>query len=549
MDRARSRSLIPWAIRSHRVGAVALGVGFGVLVAILAPAYLAAAKAISGGLSALAAQAQPFAQSFQLLTGPVDRLDTIGGYLSYKVFPDIALLLAIYGAVQGAQVIRGSESRGLLDLWLAAGRTRIAIMRDRVAGFLMPLAVVVVLVYAGTDLGGALSHASLVLPALGQCAAVGLVAMFAFAVALAVAQLCHTARAAAGITSAYLVASFFVANMESQLGGVAFLQYLSPFHYYVTSRTLVPGIAFDWASMLLLLAAAAATLAAAWALYMRRDTGGVSLTRGRVTRAPDYSFHASAIWRRWLWLSWLAEERLALASWFAGLVAFTAVEAAAVPTVMRIVNASGGGLERVLASRGAALTPGRYLSVFLSVAALLVAAFTVTQVARWASDAAQHRTDVLLTQPLSMSRLVAERAAALLAASAIVAIAVVAGIWLGAVIGGYQVTAAGSARAFLGVVLLCFAIGGAGLFVVTLLRNGAATGVIAGLLVASFFLTTLAGLLSWPSWSSSPSVFDAFGSPYLSLPGAGSVIYLLALGSGGLLAAYAAMRGGARIAA
>src|SRR5579864_1182867 len=111
MDGLLPRSLVPWAFRSHRIGMLALGLGFGALVAILAPAYVTAAKALAGGLQALAAAALPVAQSFEFLTGPVDRLDTVGGYLSYKIYPDIALLIAIYAAIQGTQVIRGSESK------------------------------------------------------------------------------------------------------------------------------------------------------------------------------------------------------------------------------------------------------------------------------------------------------------------------------------------------------------------------------------------------------------------------------------------------------
>src|SRR5439155_6434839 len=156
MDSRRSRSLVPWAIRSHRAGMLSWGLGLGIPIVIMAPAYLTAARAITGSLATLAAQAQPIAESFQFLTGPVQRLDTIGGYLSYKIFPDVALFVAIYAAIQGAQVIRGSESRGLFDLWFAAGRTRSAIMRDRIAGFLVALLVVVTLIYLGTVLGGAL---------------------------------------------------------------------------------------------------------------------------------------------------------------------------------------------------------------------------------------------------------------------------------------------------------------------------------------------------------------------------------------------------------
>ena len=102
---------------------------------------------------------------------------------------------------------------------------------------------------------------------------------------------------------------------------------------------------------------------------------------------------------------------------------------------------------------------------------------------------------------------------------------------------------------FVDVLLLSFAFGGVALLLVTIFRSAAATGVIGGLLVASFFLTTVAGLLSSPIWTTRPSVFDAFGPPYLSLPAMASLVYLALLGSGGILAAYLAMRRGMRIVA
>lgn len=528
---------------------LAIGLGLGTVVAVMAPAYVAAAKTFSGGLAAMAAAAQPIAASFQFLTGPVDRLDTVGGYLSYKIFPDIALLVAVYAAIQASQVSRGWETKGLFDLWFAAGKTRGGIMRDAILSFLLSLGIIVGLLFAGTVAGGALAGVQLVLPALGQCIAVGMVGLVAFSLGLLTAQFCQAARSASAIVAAFLVGAFFVANMSDHLGAFTFLRYLSPFYYYVNTRTLVPGVSFDLASMGILLGASVVATIAAWQLYLHRDTGGVVLAAAHHTRLVDYTFHPSAVWHRYLWTDWIAEQPVALASWFVGIVVFTSIEAAVVPSAMKLVDTNGGGLASFLQKNGITLTTDKYLSFFLSFTAVLVAAFTITQVARWVSDTVQHRTDAVLTQPVSMWRLLVERLVALLVMSAMVASAVVFGIWLGATVADYSVQAAGLERSFVEIVLLCAASGGVGMLAVAVLRSSLATAVTAALLVASFFLTTVAGLLAWPAWTTSPSVFDAFGSPYLAMPGAGSVTYLAVLGLGGLLAAYVAMRRGARIVA
>ncbi len=332
MAASRGRSLVPWAIRSHRNGALGLGLGLGLLVVITGPSYVAAAKAIAGGLQTLAAQAEPVARQFAFLTGPAARLDTIGGYLSYKVFGSVALLVALYAAVQGAQVVRGSEAKGLVDLWLSTGRTRSQIFRDRTLSFALVLAAILVAIYAGTGLSGALSGEQLWRAALGQCLAVALVGGCAFAMAAFVAQFVRSARTAAAVASVYMVAAYFIANLADSLGALAFARFLSPFFYYQQARTLVPGVALDDTAIAVLLSTTVILALAAWRLQLLRDVGGVVVAWARRARTPAYAFHPNRLVRRWLWLSWIWEQRLGVISWSAGIFALTAIETAVIPT-------------------------------------------------------------------------------------------------------------------------------------------------------------------------------------------------------------------------
>ncbi|HVB77947.1 MAG TPA: hypothetical protein VNI34_09145 [Candidatus Nitrosotalea sp.] len=520
--------------------------GLGLLVLITAPAYAAAARAVAGGIKALAAAAEPVALSVQFLTGPPDRLDTIGGYLSYKVFGSCVLLLAIYAAIQGAQLMRGPESKGLFDLWYAAGRTRNAIIRDRICAFIVALGVIVAGVYVGTVVGGALSGVQLESSAIGQCLAAGLLALWGFAFALLASQFLKTARAAAATASAYLVASYFVANTSGSLGAAAFLRFVSPFFYYLQNRTLVPQTEPNVAAMAIILITAVALSAAAWFLYLRRDIGGVSVSRIRHQRVVNRKFSPSLLWRRSLWLNWIAEQPVAITSWMLGIGAFTALEASLVPEVTRVLT-SDTTLKRVMQTHPGLFSSDQLLSALMSFTPVLAAAFVVTQVGRWADDASQHRTDVVLSFPVSMERFLVERAVALVAMSTLIGLAAAAGAWSGATVGGYSTSTAGLARTVFDVVVLSFGIGGIGLVTTAYWRSGVATGITAGLLIASFFLTTIAGLLTWPSWTSRPSLFDAFGTPYLSMPRPWSLTYLIVLGLAGLAAAYLVMRQGRRI--
>jgi ABC-2 type transport system permease protein len=139
----------------------------------------------------------------------------------------------LYAAVQGTQVLRASESKGLFDLWFAAGRSRSEVFRDRVLSFVVALVAIVVLIYLGTGLSGALSDEPLWLSALGQCVAVAAVGLVAFSFSLLVSQFLHSTRAAAGFASVFLVASYFIANISDSLGAGSFLRFFSPFFYYL----------------------------------------------------------------------------------------------------------------------------------------------------------------------------------------------------------------------------------------------------------------------------------------------------------------------------
>lgn len=548
--RTGSLALFRWALRSHRVGVLVCGAGLGVMHLITAPAYAVAAKAIGGGLKQLGDEAMPLAQGLQFLTGPVERLDTYGGYISYKVFPTTAVILAIYATLQGAQVLRGAEARGLFDLWYSAGLTRGRIFRDRVLAFLVALLAILALVWAGTTAGLALTGENDALPALGQCIAVGLVALFAFALGLAVSQLFVTTRATTTAVSVYIVAAYFIANIAGELGPAAFLRFLSPFHWYIQSRTLVPGISFDVAAAALTAAASAALAAAAWILYRRRDADAPAFPQIERTRPASYAFRPSRVVRRRLWLAWITEQPGVLLWWFIGITAFSTVEAWVVPAAMRIVENGGSQFKQYVATHGGVLTPETYLAAMMEVAAVMAVAFVAGQVTRWGGDARQHRVDAVLSQPVSTERFLIERMASLMVAALVgVGGGVALGVWSGAAMGGYGIDAAGLGRTVLDLVLLCFAAGGVGLLAVTLLRNGGAGGVVAAVVVASLFVSTLVGLLGWPDWAARPSLLDAFASPYLAMPDGGRIAYMLVLGAAGTLLAGFAMHRGARIAA
>ncbi len=128
-------SLVRDTLRSHRVGALAWSVGGALAMLGTAAALAAEMEDFPGGPAGLAASVSAGAEAMRLLRWPAERLDTLGGYLTYHNVILFNLFLAIYGLVQGARDIRGAEERGALEEVLATGHTRAAVVRDRAIGF------------------------------------------------------------------------------------------------------------------------------------------------------------------------------------------------------------------------------------------------------------------------------------------------------------------------------------------------------------------------------------------------------------------------------
>lgn len=550
----RRRSLFPWALRSHRTGMVAWGLGLAASIAATGPAYVATAKAAGQTVAQLGTAAQGLASSLAFLTGPLDRLDTVSGYVSYKIFPTATIMLAIYGALMGAQMLRGAEAKGWFDLWFAAGRTRAQITRDRIAAFLVTLVVITVCVYIGTVLDGVASQESMVSTGLGQCLAVALVAVFSFSLSFALSQFFVAPRTASALTSGYLVAAYFIANIYNSIGPLYFLHWLSPFYWYMQMRTLVPGKSFDILAMLVLVLGSAVTLGVGAILALTRDANAVSIPGIERTRPADHRFRPSRMWRRNLWMNWITEQPIAVVAWCFGVGAFTLVMASIVPAALKVYTQAGGNLRKLIETAGGATTPGAVLALLMTFAALLVAGFVVFQVARWASDATQQRNDAIFTQPVSMLRFVSARMTTIVLLTAAVAATSVAGTWIGALMGGYEVKVNGLARVLGDTVLFGFAVGGLGLLLVTIFRSGLATGVLGGLLILSYFLDVLKALFGWPEWVLHASVFNAFSAPgsnapYLASPAWGDVLFLLLLGILGAGLSWEILRRGIRVTA
>jgi ABC-2 type transport system permease protein len=532
--------LVTDTIRGHRWGILVWVVGGAAAMYTIALGFAAEVARFAGGARAMAASLQAGAQALRLLRWPAERLDTLGGYLTYHNLTLFVLFLCLYGAIQGANAIRGPEAKGLGEEVLATGRSRPRIIWDRAVGFAVTLG----LICLGLGLGLAASMAAGGEPDLGgsfiTALAAGLAALAAYGLGVLVAQLIPSIRAGKALAALVVAALYVLTNVWQELGAAGAVRYLSPFFYFNQSRALVPGQGLDLQASLVLLAMTAALLgAAAWAFQARDYAAGLWTRPPRPHRPARHRrppvFHT-------VWGATLVRQRLGLATWAGAAAGTLALMAWLEPTVEGVWDEFG--LTRTMIGD----QPGRsvadlYLSFAAQLLAPIIAAYVITQAAGWVADLQDGRVELLLAGPLSWPQLVWQRLLALLAGVTVITSGAIIGLVIGGRAAGATLNGPGLARLVADTLLLAGALGAVALLVVAWLRSTAAVAVLAVLAAGSYLLVYLVRLFAWPDWVVRLSVFGAYANPYLELPPRGGLAVLAVLAvAGGLLATAVAQR-------
>lgn len=540
-ERPAKLALVAETVRTHRLAAGVWIIDAGGFMYVMGLFLADEMAEFQGGAKAFADSLRPAAEALRLMRWPADRLDTLGGYLTYHNVMLYNLALGIYAAVQGARAVRGGEDNHSLEEVLATGQPRWAVLRDRALGFL----VVLLLITAGVTVGVAAAMASGGEPDLaGSVITIGtsgLVGMVGYALGLFLSQLTGTSRAASGASALLLSTLYVLTNVWEQVGLLGVVRFVSPFHYANASRALVPGEGLDLSSTLALLAMTAVLLGlAAWA-FEHRDYGAPLWARRRTSPVAGPARVQRPMLRR-VWTAELLRTRVGLVAWPLGAAAGTLLLAVLQPTVMDlwaelefIPDVAGGGTQ--------ASATAQYLSFSADLVTPVIAAYVIAQAAGWVEDLAQGRVEMVLAAPVSWARLVWERILAATVGVAAITLGALGGLVVGALAVGAELEAGGLARSFLDCLLLGAALAGVAALVVAATRDTIAVTVLATLVAASYLLGLLAPLFGWSGWVNRLSVFAAFGHPYLEWPSLISTLVLLVLAvPGGLLAALLASR-------
>ncbi|HEU5144993.1 MAG TPA: ABC transporter permease subunit, partial [Dermatophilaceae bacterium] len=502
-------------------------VGFGAVASYVMTTALAhEMETFPGGSVAFAESLRPGLEALRPMRWPAERLDTLGGYLSYHNLTLITLSLAVYGAVRGAAAVRAGEDQHSLEEVLATGWPRAAVVRDRTLGFLVVMAAI----SFGLALGVGVALATAGEPdwsgSLIAHLTSGLVAMVGYGLGLLVSQLTLRSRTASGVSAGLLVILYVLTNLWDELGPLGAVRFVSPFHWANASRALVPGEGLDLAATAVLISMTVVLVALAAVAFERRDYRGVLWARRpsvRTARRP-------VVQRRMLssvWTAAVLRGGVGLVWWAVAGAALAALMAFLGPIVMDAWDV----FEGYFGGAGASGTSPEelYLSFSGEVIMPVIAAYVLTQASGWTADLAQGRVEAVLAAPVSWARLVTERVASVAVGVTALTAGALGGLVAAASAVGISMDVAGLVRLALGCLLLGLALAGVASMLVVLLRTSLTVTALAIFVGLSYLLSLMGPMLRWPDWVSRLSVFTAFGHPYLEWPSWGGTLLLLSL--------------------
>jgi ABC-2 type transport system permease protein len=448
---------------------------------------------------------------FSILLPPPVRPDTVGGYVQFRAFGSLAFLFAIWALVSASGAARGDEERGLVEVMLASGLSRIRMLASRIAAFACACLLVALATSLGMEIGAigggepvplqAALKASIVLTALG---------LSCYALTLMIAQLTN-ARNAIAVAGTVLLTLFLVNSLSRSFDWLLTWRWLSPFRYYELSRPLAPGGNFDTGATLVLLATTIVAASLAALAFERRDLGSPLLRLPARPRPVTYDASPSPVWRIPI-VRGLYDQRIGIIVWAAGVAALGAVFVVLTKTLVQPLLAIP-----VLRHYFDTFVHGDVYSSFLgfvwfNVAQLLMAGFAIAQVARWSSEDTDGRLELILSNPISRVNVVLERAI-MLTVGAFFVVAV-SGVAVSLEARGQSINIDSTHLVEAVLLLVPFTLVFAAVGAVIAARIPRATvGLLGGFAFASYLIIELGPLFKWPAWALDLSAFKLYGEP------------------------------------
>ncbi|TMD41011.1 MAG: hypothetical protein E6I89_02130 [Chloroflexi bacterium] len=499
-------------LRDFRIPILGWGLGLGFLMT----AVFAAVPAL---LATPAARASIVAlgPSFAWFADPI-KIDTPGGYATWK-YGLTVLVVALWPILAQSAMLRGEEERGTMDVLLSLPRGRFRVVIEKVAAMWSALVLMAVLVGLLAFAGARKSNVDISLVAtIAYGLNLALISAVFGAIALLLAQFTSERRAAAGWTAGLLLVFVVLDMVHRVVPNTLWVSRLSPVYYFNLSKPLVPGYGFDAGAMVLLLGLSIVLSGIAVWLFVRRDIGGVVLTR-RERPAVRAALPAGDWSLRSVYLRGLAMVAMPTVWWTLGIAGFAAWMVIVVKQteaqLKSLLQGSALGGDILKAGGGDVATNTTILSLLFVFLPLMLMAFAVTQANRWAADEEDGRLEIVLSTPQSRLGVLLGRFAALTTATVTISVLTLATTSVASSITGIALDGGNLVAATLSMIPLGLLVAAIGYLLSGWLSAAVDTGLISFLLLIWFFISFLGPGLSWPDASLRLSAFYYYGAPLL----------------------------------
>ena len=531
------RSIYLKTLRDYRVAIAGWGFGMGLVIVspMASVATLISTPKARADLATLATQFK--------WAGDAVAAGTVGGYTTFKVGL-FMLLMAVWPLLAATRMLRGEEDRGSLDVLLSVPRSRLRVAVEKVAAMWTALLAMAAIVGVLAYLGGVKFQGEFsLLDALMFGLNLALICAVFGAIGLLISQFTQERGTAAGATGALLLVSIAVDMVHRVIPNTDWFSHLSPVYYYNLSKPLIPSFGSSPGGMLVMLGLTVLCTVAAVALFVRRDAGAAvkipGLARLQTAGAPSRSLPEGDWSLRSVYARSMAMIAMPTFWWtllIAGWAAFMVVVVnQMVSTLNQLLSSSPNAPAAIkaIANIGgqSSTLDAVLLGAMFELLPVLLMAFAVTQVSRWASDHDEGRLEILLSTPHPRQAVILGRFAALATATIVVGVVTLLATAVAASLAGVALDAANLTGATLGMIPLGLLIAAIGYLAAGWLRTAVDTGLISFLLAGWFFLSFIGPDLKLPDATLRLSAFYYYGTPLLHGLQLGNVLLLVVAGA------------------
>jgi ABC-2 type transport system permease protein len=535
------RNIYLKSLRDYRIAILGWGLGIGLLILVVLSSFPSLVETAAARASLVS-----LGPSFAWIAEPL-KIDTPGGYATFK-YGFTVLIMALWPILACSRMLRGEEERGSMDELLSMPRGRGRVALEKLAAMWTALLSMGLLIGLLTYTGGMRVNADF---SFGDAIISGinlsLICGVFGSIALLISQFTQERGSAAGWTGGLLLIFIVLDMVHRVVPNSDWISHLSPVYYYNLNKPLVPGFGINPGALLVLVALSIILSGAAIWLFVGRDIGGTVKLPGWLhlpERAPGAeqalpvnAWSLRSVYTRGLGMmrvsaSWWTIAIAGLAAWMVVIVKQTesqlATIAASSPILKDVITKVGGG---DIATNAAILSA---LFVFMP---LLLMAFAVTQVNRWAADEEDGRLEMVLSTPQPRLNVLLARFAALSTLLVIMGFVTLAATELATLAAGLKLDGGNVAAASLGMIPMGLLIAALGFLFSGWLRTAIDTGLLSFLLVIWFFITFIGPELNWPDALQKLSAFYYYGTPLLHGLSAGNTLLLLAVAAVALVLA------------